>query len=188
MPAPDKLSRLLDLADQGPALRAALAEEVAELLSAWPASYTDSMREVCESLLAKAVRDVDAPTRAKLRVQLYALPGLAQRVLPRDAASGLLIEAARTGKDLTVRLAESLGVDGRIAHDILTDESGAKLAVACKAACMDRSVFSALALLIHPARDRSHAFVMLDTFDTVPAGEAGRRLRGWQGDEQRLSA
>jgi hypothetical protein len=53
---------------------------------------------------------------------------------------------------------------------------------------MDRSVFSALALLTHPARARSHAFVMLDRFDTVPAGEAGSRLRGWQGEERRLSA
>jgi hypothetical protein len=186
MPAPDKLSRLMELADQGPALRVALAEEVAGLLSAWPADYPDSMREICETLLAKAVRDIDAPTRAKLRVRLYSQPGLAQRVLPRGSEP--LIEAARSGKDLVPLLAESLGVEGRIAHDILEDESGAKLAVACKAACMDRSVFSALALLTHPARDRSHAFGMLDRFDTVPAGEAGRRLRGWQGEDQRLSA
>ena len=186
MPAPDRLSRLMELADQGPALRAALAEEVAELLSCWPADYPESMREICETLLAKAVRDVDAPTRAKLRVQLCSQPGLAHRVLPRGSQP--LIEAARTGTNLTPLLAESLGVDGKTAHDILEDESGAKLAVACKAACMDRSVFSALALLTHPARGRSHAFDMLDRFDTVPAGEAGSRLRGWQGEERRLSA
>ncbi len=188
MPVPVKLSRLLELADQGPSLRAALAEEVAELLAAWPADYPDSMREICENLLAKAVRDVDAPTRAKLRVQLCSLPGLAHRVLPRDTRLGDLIEAARNGQNLTGPLAENLGVDGRTAQDILRDESGAKLAVACKAACMDRSVFSALALLIHPARDRSQAFVMLDAFDTVPAGEAGRRLRSWQSEGLRLSA
>ena len=186
MSAPDKLSRLLELANQGPTLRAALAEEIAELLSAWPADYPESMRQICESLLAKAVTDVDAPTRAKLRVQLYSQPGLAQRVLPRGSQS--LIEAARTGKDLALVLAESLGVDATVANDILADDSGAKLAIACKAACMDRCVFSALALLTHPARDRRHAFVMLDTFDKVPAGEAGRRLRSWQGVDRRLSA
>jgi hypothetical protein len=182
MAASQKLYHLLELADQGPTLRAALAEEVAELLSRWPADYPESMREICESLLAKAVCDVDAPTRAKLRVQLYSQPGLAQRVLPRGAQS--LIEAARTGKDLTSVLAENLGVDATIANDILQDDSGAKLAIACKAACMDRCVFSALALLTHPARDRSHAFGMLDTFDNVPAGEAGRRLRSWQGEDR----
>jgi hypothetical protein len=188
MSAPDKLSRLLQLADQGPALRAALAEEVAELLSCWPADYPESMREICEALLAKTARDVDAPTRAKLRIQLCSQPGLSRRVLPRDPASGTLIRAARAGRNLAAVLAESLGVDERTGHDILQDESGTKLAVACKAACMDRCVFSALALLTHPSRDRSHAFVMLDMFDHVPAGEAGRRLRSLQGLDQRLSA
>ena len=59
MAASQKHSHLLQLADQGPALRAALAEEVAELLTAWPSDYPDSMRCVCEALLAKATRDVD---------------------------------------------------------------------------------------------------------------------------------
>ena len=188
MPVPEKLSRLLELADQGPALRAALAEEVAALLLAWPRDYPESMRQVCESLLAKALHDVDAPTRAKLRVQLYSQPRLAERVLSQEATSRPLIEAARLGKDLAGILAESLGLDRRIAQDILQDESGAKLAVACKASCMDRCAFSALALLVHPARERSHAFAMLDTFDSLPAAEASRRLRGWQSEEQRLSA
>src|SRR6185503_9201225 len=53
MAASQKLSQLLELADQGPALRAALAEEVAELLTHWPADYPESMWEVCEALLAK---------------------------------------------------------------------------------------------------------------------------------------
>ena len=188
MAAPDKLSHLLQLADQGPALRTALAEEVAELLAAWPADYPESMRDICEALLAKTARHVDAPTRAKLRVQLYSQPGLAQRVLPREAGAQSLIDAARAGENLTALLAESLGVEGRIAQDSLRDGSGAKLAIACKAACMDRCVFSALALLTHPARDRGQAFLMLDIYDTVAAGEAGRRLRGWQSEDQRLSA
>ena len=184
MPASDKLSHLLELADQGPALRAALAEEVADLLSAWPPDYPQSMRDVCETLLAKAARDIDESTRARLRVQLYSHPALAQRVLPREAASQSLIQAARTGKDLVSALSERLGVSGRIARDILQDQSGAKLAVACKGSHMDRASFSALALLIHPAHDRNHAFVMLDTFDNVPANEAGRMLRNWQSESE----
>ena len=139
-------------------------------------------------MLAKAARDIDESNRARLRVQLYSHPQLAQRVLPREAASQSLIEAARTGKDLASALSERLGVSGRIARDILQDQSGAKLAVACKGCHMNRASFSALALLIHPARDRSHAFVMLDTFDTVPVAEASRRLRGWQCEERLVPA
>jgi len=186
MPASDKLSRLLALADQGPSLRAALAEEVAELLSAWPSDYPENMRQVCETLLAKAAGDIDASTRARLRVQLYSHPGLAQRVLPR--VSEPLIEAARSGRDLAAILAEYLGVGSRIARQILDDASGAKLAVACKGACIDRATFSALALLLHPADDRSQAFVMLDTFDTVPVSEASSKLRGWQNEDRLVPA
>ena len=188
MPASDKLSHLLELADQGPALRAALAEELADLLSAWPPDYPQSMREVCEALLTKAVRDVDEPTRARLRIQLCSHPGLAHRALPRKDTSQPLIEAARTGSDLVCVLSERLGVSRTIAGDILHDESGAKLAVACKGAHMDRAAFSALALLIHPARDRSHAFVMLDTFDNVPLSEASRMLHTWQSQKQLVPA
>jgi hypothetical protein len=131
LPAPDKITHLLELADQGPALRQALAEEVADLLSAWPNDYPRAMREVCEALLAKSVRDLDEDSRARLRVQLCSQPGLVQRVLPRDGAPLSLIEAARTGRDLAGALAQCLGVDRCIAGDILDDDSGAKLAVAC---------------------------------------------------------
>lgn len=180
MAASRKLSHLLQLADQGPALRAALAEEVAELLTAWPADYPDSMRGVCEALLAKAARDVDAATRARLRVQLYSDPELSHRVLPRQPASQTLIEAARAGTGLPAALAQSLGVDDQMALQILDDETGAALAVACKGAHIDRAAFSALALLARPGRDRSHAFAVLDAFDTVPMSEATRVLRGWR--------
>jgi hypothetical protein len=49
------------------------------------------------------------------------------------------------------------------------------------------SVFSALALLTHPARDRSHAFVMLDRFDTVRPVRP-RSCARLAGEDQRLSA
>ena len=180
MPAPDKLTHLLELADQGPALRLALAEEVADLLSAWPGDYPKSMREVCEALLAKAVRDLDEDSRARLRVQLCSQSGLVQRVLPREAAAPSLIEAARSGKNLSEALAHWLGVDVRVAAQILEDESGASLALACKGANLDRAAFSALTLLARPGRDRSHAFAVLDAFDTVSTSEATRVLRGWR--------
>jgi hypothetical protein len=174
-----KLSYLLHLADQGPALRAALAEEVAELLIDWPSDYPDSMRGVCEALLTKAARDVDAATRARLRARLTSYPGLAQRVLPREA-SQVLVEAARNGENLAAVLAESLSMPETLARQILDDDSGAALAVACKGADIDRAAFSALALLTRPRRDRGHAFAVLDAFDGVPATEAARVLSGWR--------
>ena len=145
MAASQKLSHLLELADQGPALRAALAEEVAELLTDWPADYPDSMRGVCEALLAKAARDVDAATRARLRVRLYADPDLAARVLPRESASQTLIEAARAGEGLARRAgAKAWAWTTRWRAQILDDESGAALAVACKGANIEpRRLFGA---------------------------------------------
>lgn len=180
MAASQKLFHLLQLADQGPALRAALAEEVAELLVNWPHGYPESMRGACEALLSRAARDVDAATRARLRVQLYSHPELAGRVLPRESSIQDLIAAARQGGDLAGLLAKLLGVDGKMAAQILDDESGAALAVACKGASLDRASFSALALLAQPGRDRVHAYAVLDTFDNVPASEAARVLRDWR--------
>jgi hypothetical protein len=184
MAASQKLSHLLQLADQGPALRAALAEEVAELLTHWPSDYPESMKGVCEALLAKAARDVDAATRARLRVQLYSDPELAIRVLGRcESASQLLVEAARKREDIVTLLAQQLGVDQAMAIQILDDETGAALAVACKGANLDRAAFSALALLVRPGRDRAHAFAVLDAYDNVPMSEATRVLRGWRGEQ-----
>jgi hypothetical protein len=186
MPASRKLSHLLQLADQGPALRAALAEEVAELLTDWPPDYPQNMRAVCEALLAKAARDVDAATRARLRAKLTPHPELAQSVLPCEADSRALVETARNGANLAAVLARSLGMADAMAQQILDDDSGTTLAVACKGANIDRATFSALALLARPGRDRSRAFAVLDTFDTVPLSEAARTLRGWRESEERL--
>lgn len=180
MAASQKLTHLLQLADQGPALRAALAEEVAELLTNWPEGYPESMRGICEALLAKAARDVDQPTRARLRVRLYSDPELSHRVLPRESAGHHLVTTARQGGDLVTALAENLVVEPLVAAQILADESGVSLALACKGAHLDRAAFSALMLLTRPARDRARAFAMLDAFDTVPVGEASRVLRGWR--------
>jgi Uncharacterised protein conserved in bacteria (DUF2336) len=77
-------------------------------------------------------------------------------------------------------LAQSLGVEPAMARQILDDESGAALAVACKGANIDRAAFSALALLTRPGLERSHAHAVLDAFDNVPTSEATRLLRGWR--------
>lgn len=180
MAASQKLTHLLQLADQGPALRAALAEEVAELLTGWPADYPDSMRGVCEALLAKAARDVDADTRARLRVRLCCDPDLTRRVLPRESCANALVAEARQGGNVAGLLARHLGVDGATARQIVDDETGNALAVACKGAGLDRAAFSALALLAAPQRPSAIRFAVLDAYESVPTAEAGRVLRTWR--------
>src|ERR1700756_1462744 len=180
MAASQKLSHLLKLADQGPALRAALAEEVADLLTNWPSDYPESMRGACEALLARAEHDVDAGTRTRLKAQLHSNPELASRVLPEKPTVRGLIETARQGGNLAGLLAERLGVNTKMARQILDDRSGIALAVACKGASLDRATFSALALLVHPRSDRGHAYAMLDTFDKTAMSEAMHVVQGWR--------
>ena len=62
--------KLLDLANWGPSMRAALAEEVAELLVNWPADCPMEMRAACEAVLARTAREVDEDARTRLRTKL----------------------------------------------------------------------------------------------------------------------
>ena len=175
-----RLAHLLELADQGPALRAALAEEVAALLMEWPAECPAEMRPVFENLLAKTAREIDADTRTRLRVQLYADRELAARVLPREKNPVTpLIQAAREGASLTEPLAETLGLDAPRANEILGEESGEALAIACKGAGISRTVFSTLALLVFPRRD--NLTERLSIYDRVTTLDAARTLRAWRG-------
>lgn len=161
MAASLRLSHLLQLADQGPALRAALAEEVMELLLDWPSDYPGSMRNVCEALLAKAARDVDAATCVRLRERLAAHPDLAARLLPRESTGRRLVDAARRGD--TQAMAQSLGVDADAAQELFRNE--AALAATCKSAQIDRAAFSAMIVLTRLERDTRQAYAALDSFD-----------------------
>lgn len=178
MSGTERLLKLLALADQGPVMRAALAEEVAELLTDWPDDCPVEMRGACEALLARAAREVDDDARIRLRVRLYADPHLAARVLPR--ADKALVEVARAGEALAPRMARSLGICESLANDILEDLSGHALAVAAKAIGLNRAAFSALALLGQPRGDLKDCYARLDVFDAIPAAEASRELRRWR--------
>jgi hypothetical protein len=184
MSGTQRLVNLLELANQGPAMRAALAEEVAELLTAWPADCPAEMRAPCEALLARAAREVDDDTRARLRIRLYADPELAARMLPREAPDRGLIEAARNGQSVTPRIARALGIAENLVSEILNDASGHALAVACKALGLNRAAFSSLTILAQPRSDVASCYGRLDAFDAVSAVEAARELRRWSGDAQ----
>jgi hypothetical protein len=185
MSANPRLAHLMELADKGPALRAALAEEVASLLMDWPDECPHSMRPVFENLLAKTAREVDADTRAKLRVQLFADRELAQRVLPREQDPvAPLIEAARQGGDVTVPLAEALGLDASNTAEILKEASGEALGIACKGAGLSRVAFSTLALLALPSG--GDAAMRLKMYDRIATLDAARTLRAWRGARLRI--
>jgi hypothetical protein len=180
MNAPHRLIHLLELADKGPALRAALAEELAELLTDWPADCPNEMRGPCEALLARAACEVDDNIRARLRVRLYADPALAARVLPREDVGKSLIEMARGGEDIATKLTQALGLPQTRIEEILSDTSGRALATACKGLGLSRAVFSSLAILADHQRDVAQSYTRLDVYDDVSATDAARQLRFWR--------
>jgi hypothetical protein len=179
MSANPRLAHLLELADKGPALRAALAEEVAALLMEGPDACPTAMRPVFENLLAKTARAVDADTRARLRVRLFADRALALRVLPKEEDPvAPLLAAARSGGAVAARLAEILGLDAPRTAEILREETGHALALACKGAGLSRVAYSALALLALPPGGDPAARLAL--YDAIATLEAARTLRAWR--------
>jgi hypothetical protein len=180
MHATARLTHLLDLANKGPALRAALAEEVAELLTNWPSDCPVEMRGACEALLARASREVDDNVLARLRVCLYADPALAARVLPRPGIGRDLVEIARDGGDIAASLAQALNLPHARAGEILSDPSGLALAIACKSLRLSRAAFSTLTMLLGHKDDIAQTYARLDVYDAMGAWEAARQLQGWR--------
>lgn len=174
-----RLINLLELANQGPAMRAALAEEVAELLADWPADCPAEMRGPCEALLARAAREVDVDTRARLRMKVDTSAVAAP---PRETPDRALVETARRGQAMAPRLAQALEISAGLAEKILRDDSGHALAVAAKALGLNRAAFSSLVLLAGPERADAACYQRLDAFDALTAVEASRELRRWSSE------
>ena len=202
----ERLNKLLELAGKGPAGRAALLSELADLLLDWPVDYAQAMRAPFEALFEKTAREADELTRARLAQRLNgheelpvtllnefyfdAPPGLRARILSLNEATdgearecaGVdgsdLVEAARTMNGAFVgKFASALSLPGAVAKEILTDASGQSLAVACRGAGLDRAAFSAIALLTAPELGCDR----LSHFDAVPQTGAERLLDFWRG-------
>ncbi|HTT96628.1 MAG TPA: DUF2336 domain-containing protein [Rhizomicrobium sp.] len=202
----ERLNHLLDLAAQGPAGRAALLGELADLLLDWPADYALAMRAPFEALMEKTAREVDAQTRmdvarrleghAELPVAvlneffLEAPHGLRARILALndvmdaeandtvavDAAQ--LLEAARTmNGTFCSAFAKLLALPETTSREILGDASGECLAVACKGAGLDRAAFSAITVLVRRDGDVD---ARLCAFDNVPQNAAERLTGFWR--------
>jgi hypothetical protein len=90
-----RLTHLLALADRGPSLRAALAEELIDLLLDWPADTPPAMRATFETLLEKAARDLEPQARARLMARLpnNPLQPLAVHILPPESLNACFFAA-----------------------------------------------------------------------------------------------
>jgi hypothetical protein len=202
----ERLNHLLDLAVQGPAGRAALLGELADLLLDWPADYALAMRAPFEALMEKTAREVDAQTRMDVARRLEGrdeLPvavlneffleaphGLRARILAlndvldtdeSDAAAvdaAQLIDAARSlNGTFSGAFAQMLSLPEATAKEILGDPSGECLAVACKGVGLDRATFSAITLLVAHG---GNIAARLAAFDTVPQTAAERLTGFWR--------
>ena len=179
------LAHLLELAEQGPTLRAALAEEVAELLNDWPEDCPNEMRGACEALLARAAREVDDDILARLQARLSTDPDLAARMPPRrETLSRSLIETARCGGDVMTLLAEALNLSLFRTGELFSDPSGHTLALACKGLQLSRAAFSTLAMLLARKSDILQYYATLNIYDATNASQAAEQLQDWRASDK----
>jgi hypothetical protein len=184
MHATARLAHLLELAEQGPTLRAALAEEVAELLTEWPGDCPTDMRGACEALLARAAREVDDNILARLQARLAIDAALAARVLPGAETLGRsLIEAARRGGDVMTPLAEALNLSPVHARELFSNPSGHALALACKVLRLSRAAFSTLAMFLGRKNDLTQYYATLNIYDATNAAQAAEQLQIWRASD-----
>ena len=206
--AKERLSHLLVLASEGPAQRASLAGELADLLLDWPQDCPAAMRTPLVSLFSMTVREADSQTRAKLAARLgghgelpldlvnefylYAPAPVRREILTRNELAGdadedvaapdavKLLSAARNtmNGEFAEHFGASMGIAPQTAMAILADASAEALAVLCKGAHLDRAMFSALTIL--KGRSPSDAAAQLSVYDSVPQHAAERLTRFWQ--------
>src|ERR1700722_15470694 len=80
--AKERLSRLIDLAGETtPEKQRALAFELSDLLTDWPARYPAEMREPFEALLEKVLKRLDGTSRSMIAARLAAHAGSAVSLL-----------------------------------------------------------------------------------------------------------
>lgn len=201
--AKERLSHLLELAAKGAAQRAVLAGELAELLLDWPVQYPPAMRASFEALLEKIAREVDAAGRRDVarrfgrvgdaslsllnELFLAAPDAMQHEILKRNDAHAsrsmagiegkVLLAQARSRGDFTAALSRAAAIPRSIAEEILGDRSCRALAVVAKGGRLERSLFSAIAVLTIPSPDN---FAALSVFESVPANGAANLLAFWR--------
>lgn len=203
----ERFTRLVELAGKtAPEDRAMLALELCDLLLDWPEKYPASMREPFETLLEKAVREVDGETRATLAEKIarhaqapvellnelfFDAPAeLKTDIVRRNAQvngyhtdlpladEAMVIAAARQGGEFASAFAQILGIEPVTAEQILREPSGEALAVACKGARLTRAAFSTLAVLFAPSPEANAS--RLVAYDAIPQAGAENLVRYWR--------
>jgi|GEM_PF-3470512 len=159
--AKERLTRLVSLAAE-PTVEArdGMIAELTDFLAQWPEELPSSMRATLTRLLQRKEREAAAGN-------------LDERAL---------LAIARSNADWAVEFAGFIGVDLGIAQKILHEPTGQALAIACKAAYLSRTAFSALAVLA--ARDEMPdadvTYARLANYDAVTLREAIATLEDWR--------
>ncbi len=159
--AKERLTRLVSLAAE-PTVEArnTMIGELTDFLANWPDELPHAMRATLENLLRRKQREAAAGN-------------LDERAL---------LEIARSNTDWAVEFAGFIGVDLALTQKILHEPTGQALAMACKAAYLSRTAFSALAVLT--ARDQmpdaDDMYAKLANYDAVSRSEAIATLEDWR--------
>lgn len=205
--ATERLRKFLSLVDQGPAQRAALAEELADFLAHWPQDCPEKMRAPVSALFDMTLSEADSALLRRLAGMLVPLPPLpiesyarifalappqTQRQILDACQRGpvnnppmvifkpdQLITAARVGVgDFAPELAAWMQIPPRLSVQILADESAMSLAVLCKGTLLGRARFSALSLILF--QDLPLSAARLGIYDDIPQSAAMRLTGIWQ--------
>ncbi len=168
--AKERLTRLVALAaDPAPQARGEMIAQLADFLSNWPEELPSSMRATLTKLLERKQREADAGNL--------------------DERSLVAVARQRAAHDWAIEFAGFIGVDVGLANRILREPTGQALAIACKAAYLSRTAFSALAVLAArddmPATDEMYS--RLANYETVSRSEAIATLETWRSGENRAA-
>jgi hypothetical protein len=208
----ERLMHLLKLAAEGESARAQLVQDLSAILIDWPSEYAQTARLPFETLLEKTIREADAGTSAQVadlfarrrdtsvvllnRLFFAASAETRDRIVARndgvpERAAGpadfdedaLVLEARCSGETFPAHFARGVGLSDDIAEEILRDESGRALAIACKGAHARRATFSALAVLTDASRAIDDSYTRLASYDAVPLGAAEHMLAHWRAQD-----
>lgn len=168
--AKERLTRLVALAaDPTTSARGEMIAQLTDFLDNWPQDLPQTMRATLTKLLQRKQREADAGN-------------LDERAL-------VAVARERAAHDWVIEFAGFIGVDLALANKILREPTGQALAIACKAAYLSRTAFSALAVLA--ARDEMPAaeemYSRLANYETVSRSEAIATLENWRTGENRAA-
>jgi uncharacterized protein (DUF2336 family) len=167
---------------------AALREYIINNFKADPTTIDILIHETTSEVKKRSVSERSTYNEAEIIVSEIANKG--------QLDDRFLLQCLRRGRiaAFTAALARMADIDVPLARHIVFDPGGEGLAVLCKAAAIDRSVFSSIFLLTREARDGSRMTdpaqlnAMVRIYDNLSQQEAQGALRCWQLNADYLAA